>query len=714
MRGSGKTFIGQLASNELGWGFVDADVAFEEKHKIGVREFVQQNDWPAFREAETVILQELLANYPTGYVISLGGGIVETPASRELLKTYAKSGPVVHIVREIDEVVKYLGEETARPAYGEPILDVFRRREPWFAECCNYEFINYTGVLASTGPDSDAVRREVLRFFAHITGDSPNLAPNVKDGNRSYFLSLTYPDITPALPFIEELTAGVDAVEMRVDLLRSPKNAEHSGEYIPPVSYVSQQIAALRQKTSLPIVFTVRTASQGGSFPDKAEKEAFELFHTALRLGVEYIDVEISWPKKQVDALIARKGSSQIIASWHDWSGNLQWDNKSTTDIYRSASQIGDIVKLVGKANSLEDNFLLHNFVARARKSAYGKPTIAINMGTEGQISRILNETLSPVTHPLLPSKAAPGQLSFSQIQNALHLIGQLPAQRFYLFGNPISQSMSPTIHNTAFQILGLPHNYQLLETSSVGDEIKAAIRSPEFGGASVTIPFKLDIVPLLDGLTPQADAIGAINTIIPQKKSDGTVHLLGDNTDWIGIRDSIKSRLPANVGKPKAGLVIGAGGTSRAAIYALQSLGVEVVYLFNRTKSSAEKLQQAFPSVNVQVIEELGLWSHGAPSVIISTVPASATTLDKSVTSAVLLSSTIFSAAEGVVVDMAYRPALTPLLSLASDTAKGWKTVRGLDVLLEQGYAQFALWTGRACPRQAVAKVVIEAYEKN
>ena len=267
MRGSGKTFIGQLAAAELGWGFVDADAAFEAKHKIGVREFVHQNDWPAFRAAETVILEELIAQYPKGHILSLGGGIVETPASRELLKKYARTGPVVHIVREIDEVVKYLGEETARPAYGEPIIDVFRRREPWFAECCSHEFINYTGVLTHAGPGSDAVRREVYRFFSHITGDSPNLAANVANGNRSYFLSLTYPDITPALPFIEELTSGVDAVEVRVDLLRSPNSTNQPGPHIPPVSFVSQQLAALRQKTSLPVVFTIRTVSQGGRGP---------------------------------------------------------------------------------------------------------------------------------------------------------------------------------------------------------------------------------------------------------------------------------------------------------------------------------------------------------------------------------------------------------------------------------------------------------------
>ena len=717
MRGSGKTFIGELAASALKWSFVDADVYFQEKHQQGVREFVHEKGWSAFRETEAAILAELLEKYPTNHVISLGGGIVETPAARDLLKAYIKKGSVVHIVREIDEVVKYLGEETARPAYGEPVVDVFKRREPWFAECCSHEFINYTSVLnasdiVSVSPQS--VRREIARFFAHITGQSPNLAENVSNGNPSYFLSLTYPDITPALPFIEDLIAGADAIELRVDLLRSPLDVESFGPHIPAVAYVCEQIAALRQKTSLPIVFTCRTVSQGGQFPDNAEMQAFELFHAALRLGVEYIDIELSWSKKHIDALCHRKGSSQIIASYHDWSGNLKWETAQTKDIYDRAAAFGDIVKIVGKASKFEDNLSLHRFVQERTKTSGSKPIIAINMGIEGQTSRILNKTFSPITHPLLPSKAAPGQLSFVQIQQALHLLGLLPSKRFFLFGNPISQSMSPTIHNTAYEILGLPHKYELLETATVGDEIKAALTLPEFGGASVTIPFKLDVIPLLDALSPHAEAIGAVNTIIPVKREDGSTVLHGDNTDWVGMRECIISRLPVTGKVAEAALVIGAGGTSRAAIYALKSLGVKTIYLFNRTRASAEALISAFSDANVKMIEELGVWPEGgfAPSIVISTVPASATTLDLTATNALYLPSSIIDkSAPGVVVDMAYRPAITPLLELAGKV-EGWRTVRGLDVLLEQGYAQFKLWTGREAPRTKVAEVVKRAYE--
>ncbi|EMD32442.1 hypothetical protein CERSUDRAFT_161831 [Gelatoporia subvermispora B] len=730
MRGSGKTFIGQLASSALDWSFIDADEYFEKKYQLGVRDFVQKNGWPAFRAAEADVLVELLNSYPSGHVISLGGGIVETPAARDLLKEYAKKGPVVHIMREIDEVVKYLEAESSRPAYGEPIIDVFQRREPWFADCCNYVFVNYTGVSnGSAQPDEEratigktfsliappatSIRDEVVRFFNHVTGQQPNLAPNGAADRRSYFLSLTYPDITRALPHIEQLTAGVDAVELRVDLLRSPKDFDKLGPYVPSVAYVTDQVAALRSKTDLPIVFTVRTVSQGGQFPDDAEKEAFTLFHTAIRLGVEYVDVEITWSEKSIQDLVVRKGHSQIVASWHDWSGNMAWDGKVVEAKYRIAHAFGDIVKLVGKANELDDSLALYRFVQRMRASSDAKPIIAINMGTEGQLSRILNSTFSPVSHPLLPSKAAPGQLSFAQIQTALNLIGQLPARRFFLFGNPIKHSMSPTLHNTGFEILGLPHKYELLETETIG-EIKATLASSDFGGASVTIPFKLDVLPLLDALSPEAEAIGAVNTIIPQRKADGSCILYGDNTDWLGISRSIRTAMPTSMKHPEAALVIGAGGTSRAAIYALHKLGVQRIYLFNRTRRSAEVLANAFPDVEVEILETLGTWPAGgpAPTIIVSTVPASATTTDPSVKNALYLPISMFeSATGGVVVDMAYKPAETPLLALAENQGDQWKTVKGVQVLLEQGYEQFQLWTGRRCPKATVAERVWSAY---
>ncbi|KAH8996222.1 Pentafunctional AroM protein [Lactarius akahatsu] len=697
MRGSGKTHIGELAATTLDWTFTDADAYFEQKFPTGLRDYVQQHGWPAFRAAEIEVLKELLQKFPSRHVISLGGGIVEIPEAREILSAYAKDRPVVHVVRPVHEIVAYLEAESSRPAYGEPIIDVYKRREAWFTECSSYEFINSTVVPIpdeSSPPKVNSVRDEVARFFGHVTGHKTNLAPNFVRGHRSYFLSLTFPDITPSLANFEELTAGVDAVELRVDLLRSQGQLDSVGPYIPSLSYVSEQVTAIRRVSTLPIVYTVRTLSQGGAFPDKSVKEAFDLFRLALRLGVEYVDLEISWPEKDIRDLIARKGHSSILASWHDWSGNLKWDSSAVDATLEVAKAYGDIVKIVGKANSLDDNLALQRFVKRANSAVDAKPIIAINMGVDGQLSRVLNHTFTPVTHPLLPSKAAPGQLSFVEIQTALNLIGELPARKFYIFGNPITHSMSPTLHNTAFKLLGLPHSYERLQTEDVNHEVRFTLTVPDFGGASVTIPFKRDIIAHLDQLSPEAKAIGAVNTIIPRAK-DGSQILFGDNTDWIGIRNVVRDRLPSSVRKVDSALVIGAGGTARAAIYALHSLGATRIYLFNRTRRSAEGIVVA-------------------PSVIVSTVPASATTTNEGVPNALLLPSALFSAEAGVVVDMAYKPAETPLLKLAKTAVpadRTWRTVAGIEVLLEQGFQQFELWTGRTCPRSAVAKAVLEAY---
>jgi pentafunctional AROM polypeptide len=164
MRGSGKTHVGALAAHALGWPLVDADAHFGTVHGTGVRAFVDAHGWPAFRAAEAALLRDLLAAHPARTVLSLGGGVVETPEARAMLKDWGKKGRVVHVVRAMEEVVKYLGEETARPAYGEPVEDVWRRREPWFAECCTHEFINHTTGLVhvGVGPLTSSVRAALI------------------------------------------------------------------------------------------------------------------------------------------------------------------------------------------------------------------------------------------------------------------------------------------------------------------------------------------------------------------------------------------------------------------------------------------------------------------------------------------------------------------------------------------------------------------------
>jgi len=103
---------------------------------------------------------------------------------------------------------------------------------------------------------------------------------------------------------------------------------------------------------------------------------------------------------------------------------------------------------------------------------------------------------------------------------------------------------MSPTLHDTAFDHMGLLHSYGRREPDQVDADVRSTLADTDFGGASVTIPLKRDITPQLDVLTPEANAIGPVNTVIPFTNASGHRGLFGDNTDWIGIRNVIKALL--------------------------------------------------------------------------------------------------------------------------------------------------------------------------
>lgn len=112
----GKTTLGLIAATSLRRSFIDADSAFQTLHGP-ISTFVNAHGWSAFRDAETVILKKLLKEHPRGYVIACGGGVVEREENRQLLQRFKDSGnPIVHVVRDKEETVRYLVDEQARCA----------------------------------------------------------------------------------------------------------------------------------------------------------------------------------------------------------------------------------------------------------------------------------------------------------------------------------------------------------------------------------------------------------------------------------------------------------------------------------------------------------------------------------------------------------------------------------------------------------------------
>ncbi|GAN06607.1 pentafunctional AroM protein [Mucor ambiguus] len=707
MRGVGKTTLGQYAAEVLGFKFIDVDQYFEATVKTTVFEFINTWGWDQFRIKETAALKELLSKdseYGRGYVIACGGGIIETAESRNVLKEHTKTGgKVLHLVRDLDQVVRYLNRDKTRPMYGEDMMNVWRRRRTWYKEVCNFEFVAYANSLVDDGYVSPtqwlAIKKDLQRFLHFISGRDTNHVDTTagRVGVPTTFVSLTAKDLSLSLETLKEMCEGADAVELRVDLLQKPEEKEEMTD----IEYFGEQLAILRRTVSIPVIFTVRSKGQAGAFSDDDEAGMFELLQWGQRWGCEYIDVEICWTPTTIEKLIANKGHSLVIASWHDVQNVTPWDGKAIQVKYETGDKYGDIIKLVGVAQTFQDNMALETF--RASKAG-GKDLIAINMGAAGQLSRVINECLTPITHPALANKAAPGQLSLAEINKARHLIGLLPGQSFWLIGTPIQHSMSPTLHNTGFDVLGLPHHYGLLECHMVEYAEDAILKDPNFGGASVTIPHKVAIIKYLDEVTENAKTIGAVNTIFVRDtvvNGEKKREFIGENTDYIGMKRCIQSLMLDATNPPEQGLVIGAGGTARAALYTLQKMGIKKIYLWNRTISKAHDLQKAFEgSIDVQVVDSLES-SKIEPGVIISTVPAD---------SGIELPEHVYGGIKGIICDMAYKPRRTKLLLQAE--RKGWSCVEGIEVLISQGIAQFEIWTGKRAPVDKIEAEVLKKYE--
>ncbi|KAJ1658541.1 3-dehydroquinate dehydratase (3-dehydroquinase) [Dispira simplex] len=739
MRGSGKTRLGRDAACSLGRTFIDMDQYFERKLKRSVREVVQHDGWEAFRTLESQLLTNVLRDHPKKAVVACGGGIVETPEGREVLKQYIQTlhaqgqvAPVVHLMSNIDHVVSYLSQDETRPAYGEDIRGVWERRLPHYRALATYEFPIYLPLSSLGALDTTKwayVQRDFVQFLSTIDGSAGILQRNAS--LPEFFVSLTLPDVQVAHDRLLRIVEGAGAVELRVDLLQ--QYPDQPAEAL-PLEYIAQQIGCLRHHlpAKFPIIYTVRTQSQGGRFPDDQVSKYWELLHKGVQWGCEYIDVEVTRNQPLQDVALQifmrHKGHAKVIASWHDPQGKVPWQSETMEQKYRAAESFGDIIKLVSSAHTFEDNAALQSFTRAhgcggANSEGKYKPLIALNMGPRGQQSRVMCPYLTPVTHSELPGKAAPGQLSIAEINQARALLGMTGPQKYYLLGTPIAHSMSPLLHNTGFRTLGLPHHYFLAETDNPGTLLELLKRDgPSFGGASVTIPLKETVMPYLSHLTPEAKSIGAVNTVWVEPCSNGstTPSLWGDNTDWKGIVDCVtrakESQTVSNTTYDQSktvALVLGAGGTAKAALFALYNMRFAKVYLFNRTPSRAQELKDTLPyDLNVQVVDSLTTPELVAnpPQLIISTVPATNFTLD--------IPASLFAGQHqtvgqtevlGIALDMAYKPYRTPLLEAAEK--HGWATVPGVEVLIDQGLHQFRRWTGLPAPAKVMRTTVLKAY---
>lgn len=293
-------------------------------------------------------------------------------------------------------------------------------------------------------------------------------------------------------------------------------------------------------------------------------------------------------------------------------------------------------------------------------------------------ISRRLQSTVSSNS---LDPQAESGETSMPfTVTGATSLYG--------ILGNPVGQSMSPVMHNTAFRLLGIDALYLPFEVEHLASAL-TGMKALKIKGASVTHPFKEEIIHLIDHIDDTARKIGAVNTLVFGK--DG---IRGSNTDWVGAVRCLETLLPI---EGHTFVVIGAGGAARAVVFGIVTNGGKAVVV-NRSLEKGQGLAEEFGAHVVPLSEIEGIEGD----CLVNTTPIGMypQTDEVPVPKGVLGQ---FKA----VADAVYNPLKTALLREA-ETA-GCATASGFEMFVYQGVEQFSTWTGKEAPVKEMREVVYE-----
>lgn len=779
-RGSGKRSLGFIGATHLGRRFITEDHYFQEATGVSRGAFLQQYGNREFYKRNVEVLRQMLDKHRSGCIIECGMGSLAKEAQRTLFD-YSKTNPVIYITRDSQRIrnLLHLGEqEAARLEIG----DLSHR------SCSNLEYYNLYDPscddMSSSENGSPNVasrlkyaKEDFSSFLDFLTGqgvirsgmESPFSIAALPPECRSftYALSIRLSSISDL--DLEELEAGADAVQLKID------------KYMPDMQkFIGMQVATIRRKLGVPIIYHVEENVFEGSNHSVPETEDmyFSLLEYGLRFCVEYIVVDLKYSSSNVARLVQHSGRTKVIGHHlareeNSWA----WDDESRMIQYGRAKSLGcDMVRFARATSKESDNETVRVFRAKIETIPDHLPVIAYNLGDHGRPSLIENRIFTPVTHPIMQSTASLSQIrqflpTAAEAMQALYQNSILDPLRFYHLGASVFYSLSPAMHTAAYRVCGMNNDFQSLQVGSLED-IHRLCQDSNFGGAAITQPFKVQILTRIAAKSYHAKAIGAVNTLLPLRMLpdnsplDGSTQSLlrqanhrskagpvcayyGDNTDWIGIITCLRRNIsPRNVVQPSktTGLVIGAGGMARAAIYAMIQLGCRKIFLFNRTIENAENVARHFNSwagglsTDGEVVRVLKSpqedWPPNCtfPTMIVSCVPARSVGAQGPANFEMPLQ-WLGSPTGGVVVEvsfndtvcsedrrlipfqLAYLPLDTPLLRqirrIREQTKQAWVIVDGLEALPEQAIAQFELMTGRKAPKRRMRLEVMQNYHR-
>lgn len=460
------------------------------------------------------------------------------------------------------------------------------------------------------------------------------------------------PTVEEAHQQLSKASAYADLVELRLDCFQSWDLAS---------------LKILRSYYSIPMIFTLRSQMQGGSYA-QSEENRLATMRSLAALKPEYIDLENHVSAGFIEEISSQYPEIKLILSYHNFTNTP----KDLEGLYQQMQKTpAFFYKIAVTANNCLDALQL---VCWAKKSGESGKLIAISMGYYGQVSRILGPMMgSPVTYAALEEdqKSAPGQLSTTTLIERYHHRSLNPHTALYgLIGDPIDQSISDETHNSLIEVLGKDAVYVKIpvKPSELSDFLQFAKALP-FHGLSVTMPLKEHILPFLDSIDPQALDIGAVNTLLFEGGK-----IFGFNTDGSGALNAIESGYQV---KDKRVVIIGAGGATRAIAYEAHRRG-GLVTIVNRDERKAFQIAKRLHCIG-KGLDYMATCAKTGYDILINCTPSS------------LPIPSDYILPQAIVMDITTKPKETAFLKLASE--KGCPIIYGYRMFIEQALGQFKLW---------------------
>lgn len=469
--------------------------------------------------------------------------------------------------------------------------------------------------------------------------------------------------------------------------------AEHGAELVElRLDWLSRMpdVGRLLADRPTPCVLTCRRKEDRGRWRGD-EDQRMTVLRTGIVSGVEYVDLE-----EDIAGNVPRYGETKRIVSHH----NFDETPEDLEEIHERMTKLDpDIVKIVTMANSTEDMVRMLKLVSNAKT-----PTIGFCMGELGQPSRILcGKYGAPFSYATFSKdrEMAPGQFSFAEMKK-IYRYNEINSetQVFGVLGDPVAHSLSPVIHNAAFEAAGI--NAVYLPIRIFKRRLKESLEALDWldiRGYSVTIPHKEGVLEKANVVDDAAQEIGAANTLFRTENDQWQAA----NTDYEAALTSMKNGLkargddnPSLAGKKV--LMLGAGGAARAIGWAMVKSGA----LLTITNRSVERAKELAADLECQFC----LWEHratGYADILINCTPVG---MHPNVDDSPFKDSWF---REGMVVfDTVYTPENTLLIKQAKE--RHCHAISGLEMFVRQGAAQFQRFIGQPPPLEAMLKALRRA----